>query len=86
MEIDKDNNLWIGSIDGLIYYEIENQAMDRLTTVHGLAGNDISSLYCDKSGNIWVGSKGKGVTKISGTNFLRMEKWGLFTPTALLKM
>lgn len=85
MEIDNDNNLWIGTIDGLIYYEINTGRMDRLATVHGLAGNDISSLYCDKSGVLWVGSKGKGVTQIDGTNFRKMENWGSFTPTAFIE-
>jgi ligand-binding sensor domain-containing protein/serine phosphatase RsbU (regulator of sigma subunit) len=85
MEIDNNNNLWIGTIDGLIYYEIQNQAMDRLTTVHGLAGTDISALYCDNNGNIWVGSKGKGVTKIEGTNFIKMEEWGSFTPKTFVE-
>ncbi|MCK4749177.1 MAG: hypothetical protein KAT15_19125, partial [Bacteroidales bacterium] len=38
MEIDRDNNLWVGTTDGLIYYDINSKEVQFLTQVHGLAG------------------------------------------------
>ncbi|MCK4664830.1 MAG: SpoIIE family protein phosphatase [Bacteroidales bacterium] len=83
MEIDKKNDLWLGTIDGLIYYEIENDVMARLTTINGLAGNDISTVYCDSKNIIWVGSKGKGLANINDTIFTKIEKIGKITPTSV---
>lgn len=67
LDIDTDNNLWIGTIDGLVYYEIVQQKIARLTQSDGLAGNSVTAIHCDKKGNVWVGSTGKGLTKIQGT-------------------
>ena len=85
MEIDKDNNLWIGSIDGLIYYEIDNNKIARLTTEHGIAGTDISAIYCDSKNKLWVGSKGKGLTQINDTIFTKIDEIGKTTPTAIVE-
>lgn len=85
MEIDKDNNLWIGTIDGLLYYEIDNNGLARLTTEHGLAGTDISSIYCDSKNRVWVGSKGKGLTRIDDTVFTVIKEIGRITPTAIVE-
>ena len=66
LELDNTNNLWVGTTDGLVYYEIKNQLADRLTQNHGLAGNDITVVYSDSKNNVWVGSRGKGISKIAG--------------------
>ncbi|HDR68200.1 MAG TPA: hypothetical protein ENN61_04035, partial [Bacteroidaceae bacterium] len=81
MEIDRENNLWIGTLDGLIYYEIDNRKVTRLTQVQGLSGNDISSIFADSRNRIWVGSEGKGVTIITGSKFDKLETDFGFTPT-----
>ena len=54
MEIDDHNNLWVGSMDGLIYFEIENRQVARLTQVNGLRGNDISSIFADSRSRIFA--------------------------------
>lgn len=82
MEIDQQNNLWVGTIDGLIYYEINNRAIARLTQINGLAGNDISSIFCDSKGTMWVGSRGKGVTSIEDTSFTILPLKNKLTPTS----
>ncbi|MBN2698050.1 MAG: SpoIIE family protein phosphatase [Bacteroidales bacterium] len=81
MDIDGENNLWIGTLDGLIYYEIENRAVSRLTQTQGLAGNEISSVFADSGNRIWVGSDRKGVTVITGSEFRRVELDFDFSPT-----
>ena len=65
MELDTENNLWVGTLDGLVYYEIDHGKVDRLTQLNGLKGNEISSLFADSEGRIWVGSVGRGITVIS---------------------
>ena len=85
LEIDQDNNLWIGTIDGLIFYEIDGGGAVRLTQYNGLAGNDISTVYCDSKGVLWVGSRGVGVTSITDTSFKIFETEKHFTPTAFIE-
>jgi ligand-binding sensor domain-containing protein/serine phosphatase RsbU (regulator of sigma subunit) len=80
MEIDGENNLWVGTTDGLIYYEIDSRKVQYLTQVHGLAGTDISALFADSRGVLWVGSKGKGITTIKGDSIAHLELDYNFTP------
>ena len=83
MEIDKTNNLWVGTIDGLIYYEIDNEAAARLDQTYGLAGSDISVIFCDSKNTIWVGSRGKGLVNIKDTVFTIIDLGGKITPTSI---
>jgi len=85
LEVDQDNNLWIGTIDGLIYYEIDRGGLARLTQINGLAGNDISSIYCDSENVLWVGSRGVGITSIDDTTFTILEVDHHFTPTSFVE-
>lgn len=83
LDVDRDNNLWIGTLDGLIYYEIDNRAMNFLTNKDGLAGNEISSVFCDSDANVWVGSRGKGITVIKGTEFVNFDLGGEITANSI---
>ncbi|PKP45869.1 MAG: hypothetical protein CVT95_07970, partial [Bacteroidetes bacterium HGW-Bacteroidetes-12] len=85
LEVDKSNNLWIGTTDGLVYYEINNQLADRLTQSHGLAGNDISCLFSDANNVLWVGSKGKGLTKIEGASIQKIKLEKNVTPISIVQ-
>ncbi len=80
MEIDRENNLWVGTTEGLIYYDIDSGKVDYLTQVDGLAGNDISSLFADSKGIVWVGSKGKGITRIEDRSIKPLLLDYNFTP------
>jgi len=84
LDIDKDNNLWVGTVEGLIYYEIDSQKSDLLTQTHGLAGNEISAIYCDPVGNIWIGSKGKGITLIHGSSIEKVDVGQEFTAKSMI--
>ena len=81
MEIDRENNLWVGTTDGLIYYDINTKKVQYLTQIHGLAGTDISALYADSKGILWVGSKGKGITTIEEDSLSQLEMDYDFTPS-----
>ncbi len=83
MEIDKSNNLWVGTTDGLIYYEIDNHKVARLTQINGLTGNEISCLYCDSRNIVWVGARGKGITTIDDTTFAAINFESNITPTSI---
>lgn len=81
LSIDKSNNLFVGTYNGLIYYEINNDKIDVLTQLNGLAGTDISALYTDKNGVTWVGARAKGISKISGSTIEKVDIGMSFTPT-----
>jgi len=85
LEVDKTNNLWVGTTDGLVYYEIKNQLADRLTQNHGLAGNDITVVYSDSKNNVWVGSRGRGISKIKGADIKKVDLKIKFTPTCIIE-
>lgn len=85
LEVDNTNNLWVGTTDGLVYYEIKNQLADRLTQNHGLAGNDITVVYSDSKNNVWVGSRGKGISKIKGADIKKVDLKIKFTPTCIIE-
>ena len=59
LEIDKNNHLWIGTNDGLAFWDIKKNDGQRYSQINGLAGNRITALYCDKKGDLWIGSEGK---------------------------
>ncbi len=85
LEIDRDNNIWMGTTEWLVYYEIGKNKITALTQGNGLAGNDISALYCDKKNNIWVGSRRKGLAKISGSDIKKLELNSNFTPNCMVE-
>ncbi len=70
LDVDGDNNLWLGTLDGLLYYEIDNHRISRLTQTSGLTGNEISAIFADSKNRIWIGVQGRGLTIISGQDFI----------------
>lgn len=84
MDIDRDNYLWIGTLEGLIYYDIDNRRLEALFTRSeepDLKTNEIASLYVDAENRVWVGSIGKGVTLVDGGEFVPLDLGFEFTPT-----
>ncbi|MCF8225272.1 MAG: SpoIIE family protein phosphatase [Bacteroidales bacterium] len=79
--VDGLNNLWVGTLDGLLYYEIDNRQMNFITQITGLSGNSISALFPDSKNRIWVGIQGKGINFIEGTEFNTPDLGIAFTPT-----
>lgn len=73
LDIDQSNNLWVGTSDGLVYYEIDNGLVDRLTQINGLSGNEISSIFVDNNNIVWVGAREKGLSKIIGDQISIVE-------------
>jgi ligand-binding sensor domain-containing protein/serine phosphatase RsbU (regulator of sigma subunit) len=80
MEIDRENNLWVGSTDGIVYYEINNRKAERISQYNGLSGNDISAIFCDSKNTIWVGAKAKGISYIQHSTIKKFTLPYNFTP------
>jgi ligand-binding sensor domain-containing protein len=54
---DKYNNLWIGSTDGLYYYDNVNKTFRHIHNENNsfqLSGNEISDILCDDAGQVWI--------------------------------
>lgn len=85
LEIDQNNNLWVGTLDGLINYEIDNDKVARITQQYGLSGNNIQTLFTDSKNFLWIGSMMKGLTIYNNTDttFTAIETDFVYTPTAI---
>jgi ligand-binding sensor domain-containing protein/serine phosphatase RsbU (regulator of sigma subunit) len=56
LEVDKQNNLWIGTNEGVAVGTINQQNFQRYILLDSLTVSGISSLYCDPSGGMWIGT------------------------------
>jgi signal transduction histidine kinase/ligand-binding sensor domain-containing protein len=54
------DDLWIATLDGLSL--MHNGSIKTFTTADGLSGNVITSLFEDSSGNLWIGTRGDGLS------------------------
>jgi len=65
LAIDIHNHIWIGTNDGLVYWEPETRYGKRFTQGDGIRGNYISTLFIDSKNQLWIGSEQRsvGVTK-----------------------
>ena len=67
-------DLWIGTWNGLIKYRDGKQVL--YTTDQGLSSDAVLSLAGDRDGNLWIGTVGGGVCKLSSeliVSFTRTE-------------
>jgi ligand-binding sensor domain-containing protein/serine phosphatase RsbU (regulator of sigma subunit) len=60
---DKNNTFWLATNEGVIKYN--NVAYQKILVGNGLCGNLILCSYIDSEGNLWFGSDGFGVSKLS---------------------
>jgi ligand-binding sensor domain-containing protein len=52
---DRKGNFWFGSIGSGVYY-YDGKSFTNFTTRDGLAGNSVTCIYEDKTGNVWFGA------------------------------
>jgi ligand-binding sensor domain-containing protein/serine phosphatase RsbU (regulator of sigma subunit) len=57
MEIDDQNHLWIGTLEGVIVGTIGENNFQRYKFIDSLNFNNITALYCDFRGNVWIGTE-----------------------------
>jgi ligand-binding sensor domain-containing protein len=63
--------IWVGTTGGLVKVDTTTlQPVQFFNTANsGLPSNDISALTVDNQGNIWIGTKNKGLARYNGSNF-----------------
>lgn len=75
MSINQDykNRIWFGTFGSYITImsqegtsENTNTSFANLTYIQGIEGSRIYSILADSSGTIWLGSDGRGISKLSG--------------------
>jgi len=66
MEIDKQNKLWIGTIDGLVIGTINSENFRHINFIDSMIIGEISTLYNDQNGNMWIGTESMGGEKKPG--------------------
>jgi len=71
IEEDAKGNIWFAAWAnvGAIEYVPKFNAYRRMSTENGLADNNVVSILKDKEGNLWMGTYGKGVSKLRGRRF-----------------
>ena len=66
---DLDKRLWIGSNNGLKYYDLRNKSMSSFEKLYPdtnlLSSDIIVSLYCDKNATLWIGGTKSGLTLLN---------------------
>jgi ligand-binding sensor domain-containing protein len=73
----QDNVLWIGATSGLS--KIQDGRIANYTTMDGLAGNWVSSIFDDQQGSLWISSPQGGLTRYRNGKFVAYNtKVGLF--------
>ncbi len=65
LEDSNQEQLWLGTDNGLIYYNLKTKKSGRYTIVDGLKSKEIHALYLDKLNRLWIGtSQGVAVLDI----------------------
>lgn len=72
--VDRKNNLWIGTIEGIVKYDINSGAIKTMRTINGLSDNDVTAFCEDSQGQIWIGTKQKGVTLFDGKTYKILQR------------
>ena len=62
---DRDGRIWIGTPNGLNYFDKTHEAFSRFTTQDGLKGNRISTLCEGENGNLLIGFYEGGISVLS---------------------
>jgi ligand-binding sensor domain-containing protein/serine phosphatase RsbU (regulator of sigma subunit) len=91
MEIDRKNNLWIGTVDGVTVGTIGQQNFKRYNYLDSMIIGTITALYSDSNGDMWIGTDqmgGKpGLIKYNAAkdSFKRVPRlWGIIPKSLVM--
>jgi ligand-binding sensor domain-containing protein/serine phosphatase RsbU (regulator of sigma subunit) len=75
---DSLNNLWLGTDRALISWDERKKESHTYTRINGLTGNNITSLFCDSKGYLWIGTEEKnGLSRhLPGTDIFTAVDFG----------
>ncbi|MEZ5072741.1 MAG: two-component regulator propeller domain-containing protein [Bacteroidales bacterium] len=80
MDLDGRDRLWVGTLDGLLAYDLRADQVVRFTQVNGLRGNEVSAVFVDSRDRVWVGSQGKGLSVVLSDTILQVDLGSTATP------
>ena len=70
-----DNQYWIATdLDGIIKLDTTFNVIQTINQNNGLAVNQIHSILKGRQGNIWIGSSGGGLYKLTQNNFKHFDR------------
>lgn len=69
IEQDNDGNIWFGTIDAGVW-KYDGKTLTNYTRKDGLSNNAIETIYKDKKGQLWFGTKG-AIFRFNGKSFDR---------------
>ena len=55
--LDRDHSLWVGTLNQGIY-RVQGNKVDHFRSSDGLSGDDVTGLFQDREGNIWIATSG----------------------------
>ncbi|MFN8291197.1 MAG: two-component regulator propeller domain-containing protein [Chitinophagaceae bacterium] len=64
---DKKGVIWIGTIDAGLW-KYDGKTLTNYTTKDGLVSNSILTVFCDKAGDLWIGTD-NGISRYDGKTF-----------------
>ena len=79
---DKEKNIWIATYENGAYVLNANKKIRHITKKNGLVTNSLTTLFLDRSGNLWIGTNGAGLIKYGNKAFTYFNKIsGLNSPS-----
>ncbi len=69
----KGSTVYLATYGGFFIIDTEKKSQKRLTTANGLPHNSINFVYLGADGEIWIGPKNSGVSKVSA-NHIEIHK------------
>lgn len=72
MELDADNDVWIGTANGAYY--LNNNKLVHFDAGNGFTDVAVSDIYNDSDNNLWLGTQGNGAFKYDGDDYVLYGK------------
>ncbi|TXD50422.1 MULTISPECIES: hybrid sensor histidine kinase/response regulator transcription factor [unclassified Polaribacter] len=74
--IDSKNNVWASTQRGLNKITSNNKVKRYFYDSNVQSGDDIAVVFEDKDSTIWIGTKAKGLFRLAGETFMKIELFG----------